>query len=535
MGLFGLVALGYSAFNSNLTALKKLNKENLVWTSDQMKFELAGLLREMTELHSDIEGASARSVNNRFDILWSRIAQSEQGSVGERLRAYDAGSETLPTVFDLLRKHEQAVVNLDAADKPTILMLISEFDSLSQPLFAFDRIVFLGEEQAIAEIREQLWNSALVTGILTLAAFALSGGALLWVNQESNRNRIMAEHNLELAEDAEQANRAKSRFLTMMSHELRTPMNGVLGMIALAKQPGLALPQLRLIEQAEKSGKQMISMLSDILDYSALQDQKMELDSKPFDVENLAGAVNELFGSVAKREGIDFTVTVASDCPLRLEGDFRRLRQIIAHFASYIVETAGTENANVHFSYQDGGLKVAINFEYGHNGLNQENWQPEILLGTDEDDPSQFASDALGPAVARGMLDSMGGNVKLGSPDERRISVILWAPAEAVEIDELLVQVVAKSEALRTICKVALSGQEATVVDQNYRGNVHVVLYETGGYDEMNAVAEIKSIYKHALLIALGTPINPTDFDGELNLPLDIGLLRTSVMQSLTG
>ncbi len=532
IALFGLVGLGYNAFNTNLKSLQQLNQENLVWTSDQLKFELSTLSRELAKLHAGFDGVTPASVNQRFDIFWSRIAQSETGSVGERLRAYDVDGQALVRMFDLLREVEADMVALKANDKETILALIGQFEALQSPIYDFDRKVFLGEEAKVADVRAQLWTSALFTAILTVAAFLLTTGALFWVNRENSRNKQMAAHNLELAEEADKANQAKSRFLTMMSHELRTPMNGVLGMISLAKQPGMAMPQLRLIEQAEKSGKQMISMLSDILDYAALQDKEMELDRKPFAVASLSDAVHELFGSVARREGISFDVVVDEDCPERVTGDIKRLRQIVAHFASYIVEMAGSDNVEIRIGHRQEILRIAIGFEYAHSD-SSETWHPEILLGSKGDDPSQFASDALGPAVARGILTQMGGKVHLGQSEGDRISVILNAPAKAVEIKEFRVLMETQSAALRTMCEVGLNGSRAKIVPQDYTGPVDIILMECGGLDEMDRVKSLAERYRNALLLALGPPVNPADFDGQIDLPINIKELRSSVLQQI--
>ena len=531
--LFCLVALGYNAFNTNLTSLQRLNQENLVWTSDQLKYELSAFIQELVELEGNVPGSSAKNVNTRFDVFWSRVAQSEQGSLGERLRAYDADAKILPLVFQTLQENERDVVSISHEKPGAIRDLVTTFSALQKPLFDFDRKVFLGEEAFVAEIRGQLWRSALFTALLTLAAFVLTSAALIWVNRENNLNKDMAEHNLELAEAAEEANRAKSRFLAMMSHELRTPMNGVLGMISLAKQPGMAVPQMRLIEQAEKSGKQMIAMLSDILDYSALQDEEMELERKPFEPSRLADSVSELFGSVARREGIKFDVVIDPSCPERIAGDFRRLRQTVAHFASYIVEMAGTDNVEVRFAHANEELEVTINFDYGD--VSSETWRPELLLGTHTNDPDQFASDALGPAVARGILQQMGGKVQLGHSKDNRISVILIAPAKTIELDELRVHIVTNSAALRTICEVGLSGTNAVVVDQDFTGRIHVVLVETGGLDEMDRIKALSSQFRDALLVALGDPINPRDFDGKVSVPIDIAELRTSVLRTMSA
>lgn len=532
LALFGLVALGYNAFSTNLTSLKKLNQENLVWTSDQLKFELSALTKEIALLQAGAPDASPERVNSKFDIIWSRVAQTESGSLGKRLRAYDAGEKALPAFFQLLRELEDDVVDLRAGDLQTMARLIDDFEAHQKPLFDFDRKVFLGEEALLAEIRAQLWTSALFTAIVTLAAFVLTAGALILVNRESNRNRMMADHNFELAEAAAKANEAKSRFLTMMSHELRTPMNGVLGMISLSKRTGMATPQLRLIEQAEKSGKQMISMLSDILDYAAIQDNEMELDLKPFAVSNLADAVHELFGSVARREGIEFKVSVKPDCPERVIGDVKRLRQIVAHFASYIVEMAGTDNVEIQIGCSYENLILSIDFDYGREGAGGS-WHPEILLGTHNDDPTQFASDALGPAVARGILTQMGGNVQLGHSNGNRISVILTIPAEQVNAKETVIHLESRSVALRTICEAGFSGTNARLAPSNHPGPADIVLIECGGLEEVEHVRELSERHKGALIIAVGEPLNPDDFDGQIDVPIDLKKLRTSILEKI--
>ncbi len=532
--LFGLVGLGYNAFNTNLTSLKRLNQENLIWTSDQLKYELSAVTRELALLHSGLTEATPASVNAKFDVFWSRVAQSETGSVGQRLRAYDTEDQVLKRVLQLLRTVESDMVNLKADDLATIESLLTQFRRFERPIFSFDRRVFLGEEELVADVRAQIFQSALFTAAVTLVAFTLSCSALFWVNRESARNRDMADRNLRLAEEAERANHAKSRFLTMMSHELRTPMNGVLGMISLAKQPGMAMPQLRLIEQAERSGKQMISMLSDILDYATLQDNEMELEAKPFAISGLRDTIHELFGSVARREGIEFEVNVEPQCPQQVIGDAKRLRQIVAHFASYIVEMAGTDNVDIRIGHEGKALRVTIEFDYGQDP-SSEVWRPEILLGTTHENDTQFASDALGPAVARGILAQMGGSVHLGHTEGNRISVILTAPIEPTDFSEVVVHIETKSAALRTICEVGLNGTKAKLAAPDFTGTAQIVMIECGGGDELELVKALKKQHPSALFMALGTPITPSDFDAVLDVPIDLKELQSSVLRQVVG
>ena len=536
LALFGLASLGYTTMRTNLRALQQLNQENLGWSTSQLQLELDRFRRSLAQFAAGIDGITHVNVSNRFDVLWSRVALTQSGSVGERLREIDSTAQTIPMLIETLESNEQAILDLAPGDLAAAIELSTVFQALDLPVRDFARRVFIGESQATGDVRDKLRQSTLFTAIVTLMAFFISGVALFFVNRESQTNREIAAKNLSLARAAEAANATKLRFLTMMSHELRTPMNGVLGMLALAKQRGLAEPQHRIIEQAEKSGRQMISMLSDILDYSALQDEKMVLENHPFEPRKLAGAIEELFTSVASREGIDFTVSCDPSCPEHVTGDMRRMRQIVAHFASYIVDTAGTSDIRINVGHDDKDLAVTISFSYGKAGTSDEGWKPEILLGArDSEDVESFASDSLGPAVARGILERMGGRVWLDYSNDDRIAIILRAPSPALRSGKVCVHVAAQSESLKAICRMTLSSDEVVFDDDIAAEPVLVVLFETGGERELPRLSNIRDDFPNARFIALGHPISADGFEAIVPIPLNIELLREVVLQRAAG
>ena len=491
-------------------------------------------MESLAALHFGREGSTPKQVNDRFDILWSRIAVSEKGVVGEGLRSYDTETHALVRLFDAMKREENAVVTLQPDDKDEILRLYDEFEPYRQDLHGFSRAVFFGEQSRISSVRTDLRRSAVFIALATAAAFVIGSVLLLLVERQSARNRQMAETNLELAEASRTASEAKTRFLTMMSHELRTPMNGVLGMLSLTRKSGLTKPQLRLVEQAERSGQQMIAMLGDILDYSALQDQKITFESKPFEPRQLAHAVRELFASVARREGISFTVETEPGCPKCVVGDFKRLRQVIAHFSSYIVQTAGTRTVDIVIGHEGDDLRVHINFEHKLSSGKSSRWLPEILMGERTEKDAQFATDALGPAVSRSILDRMGGRLALDHTGDQ-ISIVLSAPAQVLASDAVYVHIDTRSEALRTICSLALADEAFVIVDDPDVEHVNTVLMEPGGHDELQRVEAARKRFPNALIIAIGAPSNPADFDDTMSLPLDVANLRLSVVEERTA
>ena len=526
LGVSGLAVLGYNAFRKDVLAMQAASQEDITWTSFQLEQELGRFRDALNQFQIDGTGVDASTVNTRFDILWSRIAVFQQGRVGERLAQYDRETLIVPRLFSQMKSVDRRIVNLQDSDKADAALLVLEFAPYADELREFSRFVTLGEETRGREIREQLQAGVNRTLLLGGLAIAIALFSLAYINRESMRFRRLASANRKLADVAEKASRAKSQFLTMMSHELRTPMNGVLGLLALSKQGAVQKNQLHLIEQAEQSGRQMVGLLADILDFSALHSDELHLENKPFELTHLAHAVREQFTPLAKREGISFDVSVNQNCPPRYQGDFRRLRQAFSHLAQYVVETAGVRDAEMEFSCNNSALVVKLSFDYlSHGG----EWTPDLILGGDRRDDRAFASDALGPAIARGFIEAMNGTLLVDNPVGERIQVIARIPIEEFVVTALSVAVITSSEAMAAICRAALSTSDIDFLQKDDPTEAHIVLVEAGNITEGNFLVRARKNHPNALIVGLGTPINPDAFDFSVKLPLDFHELREIV------
>lgn len=407
----GLAIAGYNAFRKDVAAMQAASLEDITWASYQLEQELGRFRESLLQFQVAGSDIDANDVNARFDILWSRIAIFQQGGIGERLSNYDLETLVVPRLFDEMKAVDRRIVGLSDGDQTEAANLLLVFAPFVDELRVFSRKITLGEELRGREIREQLNSGVNRTLFLSGLAIVIALGSLAYINRESMRFKRLAEVNLKLADAAEAASRAKSKFLTMMSHELRTPMNGVLGLLALSKQGATQQSQVRLIEQAEQSGQQMVDLLSDILDFSALNSDDLKLEKKPFNIEHLAIAIREQFTPLAKRHGISFVTSILDGCPSHVQGDFRRLNQAFSHLAQYVVETAGVQNGEMEFSCVENLLTMKMSFDYLSEG---GEWTPELILGQSERGEESFSTDALGPAIARGFVEEMGGSIRLG-------------------------------------------------------------------------------------------------------------------------
>ncbi|MBL4874495.1 MAG: hypothetical protein JKY41_14210 [Rhodobacteraceae bacterium] len=524
----GLAIVGYNAFRKDVAAMQAASLEDITWASYQLEQELSRFREALIQFQIEGSGGDAVAVNNRFDILWSRIAIFNQGGIGERLREYDRETQIISRLFADMKVVDRRVVGLAKDDRAEAAALLQAFKSYADELRIFSRKVTLGEEVKGREIREQLQSGVDRTLLLGGLAIAIVLASLAYINRESMRYKRLAETNLRLADVADKASRAKSKFLTMMSHELRTPMNGVLGLLALSKQSAVQNSQVRLIEQAEQSGQKMVDLLADILDFSALHSDEVNLATKPFEVEHLALAVREQFIPLAKRENGTFSVSVSPECPKHLQGDFRRLRQAFSHLAQYVVETAGVHDAQMEFSYESSALLVKLTFEYSTEG---GEWTPDLILGEQDRGRESFSTDALGPAIARGLIEVMHGSLRIDNPVGGRIAVIISIPAEEFVATALNIEVLSSTDAMAAICRTALVGVDVKFVQQGDENPVHIALIEAGNALEINYLSRAREEFPQALLVALGAPIEQNAFDFTVNLPLNFHEIREIVSE----
>ena len=139
-----------------------------------------------------------------------------------------------------------------------------------------------------------------------------------------------SNHNLKImAEKAEAANLAKSRFLANISHEIRTPMNGIMGMAGILLQDDLTETQRESARIITNSAETLLSMINDILDLSRIEAGRLSLGNQRFSPARVLEDIRSLLKTKADKKGLNFRVKTVGTMPAFLKGDPARVRQIL--------------------------------------------------------------------------------------------------------------------------------------------------------------------------------------------------------------
>lgn len=229
---------------------------------------------------------------------------------------------------------------------------------------------------------------------------------------------------LEVAKEAaEAASRAKTAFLSMASHELRTPMNGIMGTISLAKRQTDDPKLLDYLSKADRSAKNLLSIINDVLDISRIEADKLTLMEVPFSIREIVGHVQDSLDDLAANKGLTLVFT-GGDSLLGyiFQGDPTRITQILMNLvgnALKFTQKGGVE-VDVAIQGQSGGQRV-LHFEVRDTGIGiAEKDISRIFNPFEQGDSSttrKYGGTGLGLALCKRLAEAIGGSIGIASTE----------------------------------------------------------------------------------------------------------------------
>jgi two-component system sensor histidine kinase/response regulator len=249
-----------------------------------------------------------------------------------------------------------------------------------------------------------LWGTLVVSQRRRLLAMSGELQSRLQLEQQ-----LMADR-----DEARQASRARSDFIASMGHEIRTPMNSLLGMTELLLRTTLSLRQREWLVNIQRSGESLLSLLSDLLDFSKLEAGKLSIALLPFDLRLTLEEVTELLSARSAEKGLDLIVRYDPEAPARVVGDPWRIRQIISAFVSNALQFTTRGHVLIEVTClekleRSSRLRVSVT-DTGA-GMSQEQLESLFELPSSSSSPPREGGPGLGLTLAFRLAELMNGHI----------------------------------------------------------------------------------------------------------------------------
>ena len=237
-------------------------------------------------------------------------------------------------------------------------------------------------------------------------------------------------------DEAVLASAAKSEFLANMSHEIRTPLNGIQGMARLVRSGRLSAAQSEYLRLLERSADNLLQIVNDLLDFSAIEAGRMRLAIEPIDLVGIISASVEILRSSAEEAGLALIFDHGDLTSLALSSDRNRIEQILVNLISNAIKYTASGSVTVRLSYDDG---ACIEVSDTGIGIDEERIDEifESFIQLESSYTKKHRGIGLGLAITKQLVSLLGGSLSVestpGVGSSFRVSLPL---GEAVSITE---------------------------------------------------------------------------------------------------
>lgn len=351
----------------------------------------------------------SKQLSHRFGIKHEWRLNEDCPSFIDQERYRDASLEDVcPAWFDTLSTGGMVRVNGLRRDEPSFeqLRYFNSRSMLVAPMWIEGRLYgFFGVDYCS---RAHQWGDVEISAVKMLST-SLSG--LLSMREH--------EHELRVARDlADAASSAKGEFLAMMSHEIRTPMNAIIGYTDLLARTDLSPVQQEHASIIQRSGRSLLNLINNILDFSKIDSSSIELEAVEFDLEQVICEALESILVSAKEKGIKVDYDIDPEVAETYIGDVHRLRQVLMNLTNNAVKFTQEGRVDIRVELQ-GRFPEAnddiLHFEVRDTGCGIEPGQFDRLFHVfsqvDSSTTRKYGGTGLGLVISKRLIECMQGEI----------------------------------------------------------------------------------------------------------------------------
>ncbi|HKJ04361.1 MAG TPA: response regulator [Geopsychrobacteraceae bacterium] len=243
---------------------------------------------------------------------------------------------------------------------------------------------------------------------------------------------------------ADAANQAKSQFLANMTHELRTPLIGVLGMNELLSRTELTYQQSSLVETVQRSGEDLLAIISDILDFSKIEAGYMRLENIEVDIFDAVEDVTLLLAEKANQKGLEISCQITPSAVCKVVSDPVRIRQILHNLIGNAIKFTSEGEIIVRLDMETTGRGLGcfvFEIEDTGEGMSEEA-RANVLsafVQANSTTTREHGGSGLGLSIVQQLVDLMGGTLQIESQtgSGTLVRVHLTLPVVSTQIPEI--------------------------------------------------------------------------------------------------
>ncbi|GAA76354.1 hypothetical protein P20480_2828 [Pseudoalteromonas sp. BSi20480] len=231
---------------------------------------------------------------------------------------------------------------------------------------------------------------------------------------------------------AENAAQSKSDFLANMSHEIRTPMNAILGDLQLLENTSLPDELRAVLKNASYSGQSLLTIINDILDYSKIESNQLQLEKASFSLTEVLDSITYDLDSLVSEKRIGFTVNKDESYNEYWMGDLVRVKQIILNLSSNAVKFTDKGSVKINASSKVFEGKEAIYLEVVDSGIGMSKEVTEHIFErftqADTSTTRKYGGTGLGMSITISLVKMMGGEIDIQSKQGLGTTVTIKLP-----------------------------------------------------------------------------------------------------------